>query len=93
MKIDKVSGTHIPHTPVSTRDTKPETAEPVRQPQSPAVSVNTRMIDQAQSELSTLPDIDLAKVESVKQALARGELNLDIKALAGAVMRFHTGHE
>lgn len=93
MKIDKVSGTHIPHTQISPRDTKPEAAESVRQPQSPAVSVNTQMIDQAQSELSTLPDVDMAKVESVKQALARGELNLDITALAGAVMRFHTGHE
>lgn len=93
MKIDKVSGTHIPHAQISHRDTQPETTDPARQAQSPAVSVNTRMIDQAQAELGTLPDVDMAKVESVKQALARGELNLDIEALAGAVMRFHTGHE
>ena len=35
----------------------------------------------------------MVKVEQVRNALARGELNLDTQALSKAVMQFHTGHE
>ena len=43
--------------------------------------------------MKALPDIDMAKVNQIRDALAKGELNLDTKALSKAVMQFHTGHE
>ncbi|MDW2127044.1 flagellar biosynthesis anti-sigma factor FlgM, partial [Vibrio sp. 2033] len=54
---------------------------------------NTAAIDRAQAEMKSLPDVDMEKVEQVRNALARGELSLDTKALSKAIMQFHTGHE
>lgn len=93
MKIDKVIGTHVQPSQLSNRESKtsqPSSAKPAIEPQ---VSVDTQLVSKAQDTLNQLPDVDMAKVESVKQALARGELDLDISALSSALMRFHTGHE
>ncbi|ETZ12560.1 LfgM, partial [Vibrio parahaemolyticus M0605] len=59
----------------------------------PAFQANTAAIDRAQAEMKSLPDVDMEKVEQVRNALARGELSLDTKALSKAIMQFHTGHE
>lgn len=93
MKIDKVVGTHVQPSQITQKESKtsqPTSAKPAVEPQ---VSVDTQLIAKAQDTLGQMPDVDMAKVESVKQALSRGELDLDISALSGALMRFHTGHE
>lgn len=93
MKIDKVAGGHVPQTLLK-QDSKPATAAPARQANDATTfNANTAALDKAQAELSQLPNVDMAKVEQVRNALANGELGLDIKALSQAVMRFHTGHE
>lgn len=93
MKIDKVAGGHVPQT--SLNQTVKKTVEPsAAQPASEAmVNTNTAAIEKAQAEMVSLPDIDLAKVEQIKNALAKGELSLDTQALSQAVLQFHTGHE
>lgn len=93
MKIDKVIGTHVQPSQLTNKEPKtsqPASAKPALEPQ---VSVDSQVVAKAQDTLAQLPDVDMAKVESVKQALARGELELDISALSSALMRFHTGHE
>ncbi|MDX1301102.1 flagellar biosynthesis anti-sigma factor FlgM [Photobacterium sp.] len=93
MKIDKVFGSQVQATQANHSEPKaPETNESKGKVK-PNPRIDTTLISQAQAEMNTLPDVDMAKVESVKQALARGELDLDIGALSSAVMRFHTGHE
>ncbi|HCE1774453.1 TPA: flagellar biosynthesis anti-sigma factor FlgM [Vibrio parahaemolyticus] len=93
MKIDKVAGGHVPQTNFQQASKKPvETMEQTKVSE-PAFQANTAAIDRAQAEMKSLPDVDIEKVEQVRNALARGELSLDTKALSKAIMQFHTGHE
>ncbi|EJE4554185.1 flagellar biosynthesis anti-sigma factor FlgM [Vibrio parahaemolyticus] len=93
MKIDKVAGGHVPQTNFQQASKKPvETMEQTKVSE-PAFQANTAAIDRAQAEIKSLPDVDMEKVEQVRNALARGELSLDTKALSKAIMQFHTGHE
>ncbi|AGB11615.1 flagellar biosynthesis anti-sigma factor FlgM [Vibrio parahaemolyticus] len=93
MKIDKVAGGHVPQTNFQQASKKPvETMEQTKVSE-PAFQANTAAIDRAQAEMKSLPDVDMEKVEQVRNALARGELSLDTKALSKAIMQFHTGHE
>lgn len=94
MKIDKVAGGHVPQTNFSQSKTQATTEAPTRTSTTEtAFNANTAALDKAQAELSAMPNVDMAKVEAVRNALAKGELGLDVKALSQAVMRFHTGHE
>ncbi|EGR2842764.1 flagellar biosynthesis anti-sigma factor FlgM [Vibrio parahaemolyticus] len=93
MKIDKVAGGHVPQTNFQQASKKPvETMEQTKVSE-PAFQANTAAIDRAQAEMKSLPDVDMEKVEQVRNALARSELSLDTKALSKAIMQFHTGHE
>ncbi|EGQ7782575.1 flagellar biosynthesis anti-sigma factor FlgM [Vibrio parahaemolyticus] len=93
MKIDKVAGGHVPQTNFQQASKKPvETMEQTKVSE-PAFQANTAAIDRAQAEMKSLPDVDMEKVKQVRNALARGELSLDTKALSKAIMQFHTGHE
>ncbi|HCG6971929.1 TPA: flagellar biosynthesis anti-sigma factor FlgM [Vibrio parahaemolyticus] len=93
MKIDKVAGGHVPQTNFQQASKKPvETMEQTKVSE-PAFQANTAAIDRAQAEMKSLPDVDMEKVEQVRNALAHGELSLDTKALSKAIMQFHTGHE
>ncbi|MFW1156990.1 flagellar biosynthesis anti-sigma factor FlgM [Vibrio parahaemolyticus] len=93
MKIDKVAGGHVPQTNFQQASKKPvETMEQTKVSE-PAFQANTAAIDRAQAEMKSLADVDMEKVEQVRNALARSELSLDTKALSKAIMQFHTGHE
>ncbi|OLQ79117.1 flagellar biosynthesis anti-sigma factor FlgM [Photobacterium proteolyticum] len=93
MKIDKVIGTHVQPNQLGKPESKTLQLSSATQTAEPQVSIDTQLLSKAQDSFNQLPDVDMAKVESVKQALARGELDLDISALSSALMRFHTGHE
>ena len=45
----------------------------------------------AKAALSEMPEIDQAKVEAVRDALAKGEIQFDAKKLAGLIERYHGG--
>ncbi|MCA2492114.1 MULTISPECIES: flagellar biosynthesis anti-sigma factor FlgM, partial [Vibrio] len=86
-------GGHVPQTNFQQASKKPvETMEQTKVSE-PAFQANTAAIERAQAEMKSLPDVDMEKVEQVRNALARGELSLDTKALSKAIMQFHTGHE
>jgi negative regulator of flagellin synthesis FlgM len=46
----------------------------------------------ALTALRKMPDIDLAKVDQLRDALAKGEVPFDPAKLAGLIKRFHGGH-
>lgn len=83
------------HKQISNKQQKKKPVETMEQTKvsEPAFQANTAAIDRAQAEMKSLPDVDMEKVEQVRNALARGELSLDTKALSKAIMQFHTGHE
>lgn len=43
----------------------------------------------AKADLAALPEIDQAKVDALREALARGEIGFDAKRLATLIQRFH----
>jgi len=50
-------------------------------------------LEQLQSALRELPEVDLDKVAALKQALARGELSSDPQALASSMLTYHSGSD
>lgn len=93
MKIDKVVGGHVLHTKLQQSNTAPVETPTPRKVSETAFQANTVAIERAQNEMESLPDVDMAKVEAVRNALSRGELGLDTQELSKAIMQFHTGHE
>lgn len=93
MKIDKVTSGHVSHT--SLQHTPKKTAENSVQSQrkNEKFHIDTLAIEQAQKDMAASPDIDMAKVNQIRNALTNGELNLDSKVLTKALMQFYTGHE
>jgi negative regulator of flagellin synthesis FlgM len=48
-------------------------------------------LEPLQESLNALPDVDLARVQEIKQALQRGEIPLDAEALAASILAYHGG--
>jgi negative regulator of flagellin synthesis FlgM len=93
MKIDKVAGGHVLQTSLNQDSKKPAESSAAKPISEAMVNTNTAAIDKAQAEMQSLPNVDMEKVEQVRNALVKGELALDTKALSQAVLQFHTGHE
>lgn len=74
---------------------RPPAAAPAAAPQrAAAAGVETAdqvsaVVGPAQAALAALPEIDEAKVEALRDALARGEIHFDAERLAGLIQRFH----
>ncbi len=51
--------------------------------------LESRVLGPAQEALATLPEIDQAKVDALREALARGEIGFDADRLARLIQRFH----
>ncbi len=93
MKIEKVTGGHLTQTKFNQESSKSIETKPSKKVAEATLNANTAALDKAMVEMEALPDVNMAKVEQIRNALARGELSLDAKALSQAVMQFHTGHE
>lgn len=70
-----------PQTPSSTGPAGPVTGVQAVQP----------ALEQIQSALGQLPQVDLEKVAAIKAALASGELATDSASLAAAMLTYHRG--
>lgn len=51
--------------------------------------LESRVLGPAQAALAALPEIDQAKVDALREALARGEIGFDAERLARLIQRFH----
>ncbi len=93
MKVDKVTGGHVPQPEFQQTSRKSvKTLTQVRGNEN-VFHNDIAAFERAQLEMVTLPDIDMTKVEHFRNALSRGELDIDTKALSKSIMQFHTGHE
>lgn len=74
-------------------------AQPVEavQPAAPAGAatagaLQSAVLQPALESLRDMPEIDQAKVDAIRDALARGEVTFDAGKLAGLIERFHGSH-
>lgn len=51
--------------------------------------LQSAVLQQAKDALQALPEIDRAKVDALREALAKGELPFDASKLAGLIDRYH----
>lgn len=58
----------------------------------PTEALASATLRPAQQALAELPEIDAAKVQRLREALANGEISFDADRLAALVQRFHGGH-
>lgn len=90
MKIQKM-GLDIPLTTATKTNTQQAATSTKASVQANTyTSFSSQEIEHAQLRLNQLPDVDMAKVNAVKDALAKGEIKLDIEALSQAIVRFHS---
>lgn len=89
----KITRTEI--TPVQPKlqpDTPPQPA-PAEQRQSAVaesgISPEAQRLSEARRQLAATADVDMAKVQQIRDAIAAGNLPLDLDALAGAVVEMH----
>ncbi|MCW7536531.1 flagellar biosynthesis anti-sigma factor FlgM [Aquabacterium sp. A7-Y] len=54
-----------------------------------AAGLQSAALQPAMAAMQALPEIDAAKVEALRDALARGEVRFDAKRLAGLIERYH----
>lgn len=50
-------------------------------------------VEQLQEALGQLPEVDLDKVDAIRQALQRGEIAVDSAALSRAMLAYHNGSD
>lgn len=68
-------------------------ATPAPQPQASQgearISATAQTINQARVELASTSDVDMEKVNQIRQAISEGRLELDMDALSQAILDMH----
>lgn len=62
-------------------------------PQAKAEPAKKLALEKMQQALLEIPDVDLDKVNFIKQALQRGDIPLDTVQLARSVLAYHRGND
>lgn len=86
----EVSGP-TPVSPASPVSAPSETHVASRGDSSAAEPLQSAALQPARQALSEMPEIDQAKVDAVRDALAKGEIKFDAGKLAGLIARYHGG--
>lgn len=47
------------------------------------------VLGEAQTRLAAMPEVDMARVASMKEAIASGKISVDIDSLAGAIEKYY----
>lgn len=53
------------------------------------ISTTAQFVNQARSQLATTSDVDMEKVNQIRQAISDGKLELDMDALSQAILDMH----
>ncbi|RTL25135.1 MAG: flagellar biosynthesis anti-sigma factor FlgM [Rhodocyclaceae bacterium] len=89
----KISGPSIPMTSAAaTSEVAPVANVPAVAPAASATEqapLQSAALQQAKEALQAMPEIDRAKVDALRDALAKGELPFDASKLAGLIDRYH----
>lgn len=82
------SGAAGVHAPGSVSGNGPVEAPQAVAPASPA-KLQSSTLQPAMEAMRALPEIDQARIDALREALARGEVPFDADKLAGLIERFH----
>lgn len=85
----KISGASTPSISAVPQAGNTAAAAPAPAPAAASATLESAVLQPAQSALRALPDFDAAKVAELRDALAKGELPFDAGRLAGLIQQFH----
>jgi negative regulator of flagellin synthesis FlgM len=94
----RIANTGMPDLTPADKTAAPASVDDTVAPASSAASAATAgplqsaALAPALAALRKMPDVDLAKVDQLRDALAKGEVPFDPAKLAGLIKRFHGGH-
>jgi negative regulator of flagellin synthesis FlgM len=88
----RITGTGLPELP-ATHQASETAAESAKEPSAAAPALQSAVLQPALAALRDMPEIDQAKVEALRDALARGEIPVKADRLAGLIERFHGNRE
>ncbi|MGL5813087.1 flagellar biosynthesis anti-sigma factor FlgM [Aeromonas sp.] len=90
MKITRTDPLYVQAQLQRQQDAAPLTQPQSRSPQADAqISTRAHSINQARAELASTPDVDMEKVNQIRQAISEGKLELDMDALGQAILDMH----
>lgn len=88
----RITGTGIPELP-ATAPVSEATVDSGRAPAAAAPALQSAVLQPALAALRDMPDIDQAKIEALRDALARGDVPFNASRLAGLIERYHGNRE
>lgn len=88
MKITRTDPVQI-QSPLPRKQEPIQTAPQSRQGSESQISATAQTMAHAKVELASTPDVDMAKVEQIRQAIGEGRLTLDLAALSQAILDLH----
>lgn len=77
----------------ATSQAKTDGTQPAKAPAAGPSKAGEPYLEQLQSAMDRLPEVDVNRVEQIKLALARGEIAVDNAALAKDMLAYHTGSD
>ncbi|MFP2238805.1 flagellar biosynthesis anti-sigma factor FlgM [Pseudescherichia vulneris] len=70
----------------STTPTRTSGTEEMKTPRTAAIDP---VLGDAQTQLATLPEVDMARVTSMKEAIAKGKISVDLDSLTHAIEKYY----
>lgn len=90
MKITRTDPLYVQAQLQRKQDATPLAQSQSKQSQGDArISTTTQTINQARSQLASTSDVDMEKVNQIRQAISEGKLELDMDALSQAILDMH----
>ncbi|WP_421201452.1 flagellar biosynthesis anti-sigma factor FlgM [Aeromonas enteropelogenes] len=89
MKITRTDPLYV-HIQQQSKPNTASSAPPPRPEQADTrISTTAHLVSQARAQLATTSDVDMDKVNQIRQAIRDGKLELDMDALSKAILDMH----
>lgn len=89
----RITGMGLPVTTQASETATDSTPAPAGASGPAAPALQSAVLQPALAALRDMPDIDQAKIEALRDALARGDISFDPSRLAGLIERYHGNRE
>lgn len=88
----KITRTELPHVQAPLhrkQNNTPAQVEVLAHKADAQISSTAQVVNQARAQLATTSDVDMEKVNRIRQAISEGKLELDMDALGQAILDMH----